>query len=706
MQTSPASATFCYPLAENAALYDPAQAEAYFQTLFRNVDWEDGQLISLLGIGEKGTPKEEEHFRERKIVPPAFIGSAHDHLKRWAGYHVAGFIVPAVLHPGVGETGDVKLDKVAALTAIILDLDSGDTDAKARYVNDALGPPTMVIASGGVTDAGKPKLHLYWLFNEVCEDVERVAAVRKLLAAKVGGDQSFGRATQVVRVAGSVHAKNGKASVCRILSRSAHEYSFDDLADTIETLPPMSGAQAPKGGPGWRPVVLPGGIMDFTPRQNSAFDALHRDIHEGGEDRTRFSEFSRVAGFQISEARAGRITLAEAYQNTQGWMLTHMIPPWPEKRLNDEFQAVARLDAQRYGPQPIVPANADQPRKLPIERFADIEASLTNNWLVWNILPGCGIGVIYGYPGSGKSFLAIDIAIKIAAGWDVNGAKVKQGYVLYVAAEGASGVRNRIAAFKKHHGVPPELPFSLLPVAVDLLDARNLQMLFEAIDEEIAHFCCQPVAIFIDTLAATFGRGDENGSDMSAYLTNLAQIRDRYLTCVIAVHHRPKDQTNDTPRGHGSLLAGLDASILVDRQQEFRVARFKKIKDAPDNGLPISFELLQIELGSDEEGRSVTSAVVQYRETKPPEKLSKDARLLLEALRTAIERGTGTSADERGWRIVWEEVTPDRQDEARRKALIRGRKQLVAMDRIQNRAGRWSIVSGGSEEAPSDCGPQ
>ena len=197
------------PIAANGALYDSAQVEEYLSMLFRNVDWLDGEVISLLGIGEKGTAQ-EGIFRDRIIIPPGFLGLSHGHLKRWAEHHVAGFIVPAVLKPAAKEKGDVTLDKVAALTAIILDIDSGDVSAKAAFVAERLGEPTMTVSSGGKTDTGQTKLHLYWLFNEPCENVERVAALRKQLAAKVGGDQSFGRATQVIRVPGSVHAKHGQ----------------------------------------------------------------------------------------------------------------------------------------------------------------------------------------------------------------------------------------------------------------------------------------------------------------------------------------------------------------------------------------------------------------------------------------------------------------------------------------------------------------
>jgi putative DNA primase/helicase len=141
------------------------------------------------------------------------------------------------------------VDRVAALTAIILDIDSGDTEAKRSFATAALGRPSLIVASGGKTDAGTPKLHLYWMLNEPSDEVERVAALRKRLAQMVGGDPSFGRATQVVRIPGTVHAKNGKAAVCAIVDRCDVDYNLDDLAEVIEAMLPMAGSSRPRSTP-------------------------------------------------------------------------------------------------------------------------------------------------------------------------------------------------------------------------------------------------------------------------------------------------------------------------------------------------------------------------------------------------------------------------------------------------------------------------
>ena len=379
------NAAVAYPIAAHGALCEPAQTEAFFDMLFGNVEWEPGQLISLLGIGEKGTGR-EGIFKDRQIVPPGFIGLAHGHIKRWSEWHAASFVVPAVLHSAAGEKGDVTLDKIAALTAIILDLDTGDVTAKAAWIIERLGKPSMIVASGGKTDVGKLKAHLFWRFNEPREDVERVAAVRKLLAQKVGGDTSFGRATQVIRIPGSVHAKNGAPSLCKILERSNAEYDFEDLADIIENMQPMPGVEvAPTA-----PLLTLAGGMDFTPRQDTAIEALHRDVNEGGEDLTRWSEFSKVAGFYIADIRAGRLTPEAAYTAANGWMLEHMNPAWPQARFDQEFKALVNKDVANHGPIPEVADIASRsrdewPEPIPLQDELPEVASFRSDMLPWRL---------------------------------------------------------------------------------------------------------------------------------------------------------------------------------------------------------------------------------------------------------------------------------------------------------------------------------
>lgn len=700
-----------YPLTANGALYEPRQAEEYAAMLFRNVDWQPGQIISILGIGEKGTER-EGLLRDRQTVAPAFIGAMHTHLKRWAEWHGAAFIVPAVVRaPDPGDKGDVRLDKIAALTAIVLDLDSGDVTEKAEWVQERLGRATMIVASGGTTEEGKLKAHLYWLLSEPCEDVERVALIRKLLAAKVGGDRSFGRATQVIRIPGSVHAKHGKATLCRILDRAGAEYDFEDLAEIIETMQPMPGCPATLDDAtldGAAPRLTLAGGMDFSPRQDTAIAALHRDVNEGGDALNRWGEFSKVAGFHIAEIRAGRLTPEAAYTAVNGWMLAHMTPPWPQARFDQEFKGLLNRDRQSHGPMPAAVApwsNVAAAAALPLEYFGDIKPCLKNSWLVRGFLVQAGLATIYGYPGSGKSFLAIDMALRIAAGWPVDGHAVRQSPVIYVAAEGPNGVRKRVAAFRQHHGVRDDLPFALVPCAVNLLEPQaDIRRLIQKIGEAAKRLGAPPGLIVIDTLAATFGGGDENTSAMVVYMNNLARMRDEFGATVALVHHRPKDALNNTPRGHSSLMGAMDTIILVE-YGVVRCASVTKQKDA-EAGTPLGFELKSVMLGTDEEGEPVTAAVVHYRPAQT-EKIPPAADIALQALCAAISAAGGSPVSEASWRAKWAE-NPEvaaQSDETRRKAWQRNRDRLRSAGRARVDLGEWSIPDPGGAAQPMDFGP-
>src|SRR3546814_8717863 len=115
----------------------------------------------------------------------------------------------AAMHSDAGE------EHVAEFTTILVDLDSGDTDGKLRWVETHIGPATMVVYSGGTTDSGHPKLHVYFALTEPTAETARVGRLRHVLAGKCGGDPAFQRITQIIRVPGTVHAKGGIARTVR-----------------------------------------------------------------------------------------------------------------------------------------------------------------------------------------------------------------------------------------------------------------------------------------------------------------------------------------------------------------------------------------------------------------------------------------------------------------------------------------------------------
>ncbi len=246
---------------------------------------------------------------------------------------------------------------------------------------------------------------------------------------------------------------------------------------------------------------------------------------------------------------------------------------------------------------------------LPLEWADQISPVLSRRWLVKDLLATTGLAIVFGHSAAGKSFIVLDISGHIALGWPWQGLKVEQGLVVYVAAEGAAGLRNRLAAFKAHHKVS-DMPLAIIPTPINLQDPdADADRLIATIEEAARRRGQKPALIVVDTLSKTFGAGRENTDDMATYIANCERISSSLDCCVLIVHHRPKDSESRDPRGHSSLKAGVDTVILVEAGDP-KIATVVKQKDGEDGGR-FAFRLHQVELGLDDDGEPVTSCVVE-----------------------------------------------------------------------------------------------
>jgi RecA-family ATPase len=97
-------------------------------------------------------------------------------------------------------------------------------------------------------------------------------------------------------------------------------------------------------------------------------------------------------------------------------------------------------------------AAQDPQRRFRLMTIQELMHQPPLRWVVENHIPAGGLAVLYGAPGGGKSFVALDLALSIAAGvpW-LKVEPVMQGAVVYIAAEGSAGLAMRLAAWKAAH---------------------------------------------------------------------------------------------------------------------------------------------------------------------------------------------------------------------------------------------------------------
>ena len=248
---------------------------------------------------------------------------------------MALFVAPGT----VAAPGDARAESIVQTRVVLVDLDHGDIGAKRDHLVQHLGCPTLEVASGGVTTEGQRKLHLYWRLTEPAEgdDIATVCRARHMIAAKVGGDPSFRSAHQPIRVAGSIHAKQGLRRLVQILNHDPRDHDLGELLEAIIAMPPLEGENG----------------LDFNmaaSERGSVTELFGRQVREGGVDgTTRFDALSRVIGYWIRRAREGHVPREQAWEEIVSYNAARVAPPWPEDRLREEAERLWKRDAARNG---------------------------------------------------------------------------------------------------------------------------------------------------------------------------------------------------------------------------------------------------------------------------------------------------------------------------------------------------------------------
>lgn len=464
--------------------------------------------------------------------------------------------------------------------------------------------PSVVVMTGTVPNF---RPHLYWKLDEPCTDFGGWRERQSAIAAALGGDSVIDL-PRIMRIGGTVNYPTQKK-----LGDGYRVELTDFRINFSPPRPPRSAEQIANH--------FPVKVREYDPSEpngntrgnigyyideiragrewhNNLLVLVAKCLRAGWPDAGIFAlaEGLTLSGYTVAETREDIAQMIrtgrDKFRNLQ---INDPVDLVIEKKTDTEIAQSKALEDSEY--------------PLPLEWFDEIEAQLEANWLVDDLIPSQGLCLVYGHPGSGKSFFALDVAMHVAMGDPWRERDVQQGLVIYIGAEGQRGLRQRVSAFRQHHRID-ELPFALIPVEVNLLsNDGDLPKIIETIRLASDRFNLPVAMVVVDTLSRTFGGGDEVGPDMVSYINNVGRIQAAYECATMVIHHRPKDSANTTPRGHGSLWGACDTIILVDAAGPVKMASVTKQKDA-DAGEPIPFKLHVVELGNDEKGRPVTSCVV------------------------------------------------------------------------------------------------
>jgi KaiC/GvpD/RAD55 family RecA-like ATPase len=288
------------------------------------------------------------------------------------------------------------------------------------------------------------------------------------------------------------------------------------------------------------------------------------------------------------------------------------------------------------------PSAASTP--LALWHFEAMRPRLDDGYLIKGLLGASTMAVLYGEAGCGKTFLAVHIGLRVAAGAECFGRRVRRTGVIYVAAEAGRGIANRIAAAKHETEFPETMPFAAITAPVDLRsDDADIEPLIATV---IGANLGEPVGlIIIDTLSRVMAGGNENGSDdMGALVQHIDRLRAETGATTLLVHHSGKEASRGA-RGHSLLRAATDTEIEVSRDDASKTttALVMKQRDLATAGALI-FKLRQVALGMDQDGDPIASCVVDELPEEPatapaPRRLSPQQSRALQVLAEAIDTG-------------------------------------------------------------------
>ena len=343
-------------------------------------------------------------------------------------------------------------------------------------------------------------------------------------------------------------------------------------------------------------------------------------------------------------------------------------------------------------------ANIDQSRGGEIAArcvsVGNAEPVLKLNYVVKKWLAQNELSMLYGPSNVGKTFVALDFCLHIALGKEWIGHRVRGGPVFYVAAEGGAGIVNRLAGLKREYPEFTDAPFVLCPVSIDLHGQGDAVAVCEAI-EAIEQVCpTPPTMIVIDTLARSMGDGDENSAkDTGKVVGNCDLIRKVTGAHVMIVHHSGKDEDRGA-RGSSALRGAVDAQIQVTSQGEIICNKQRNMPRAE----PLHFQLQTIALGTDEDGDTVTSAIVIPADRPAPTKkpLSGKNEVAMQALDDALrDHGEERSGNlyPQGRKVVhvdhWKKackehgLTSGESESAARTAFNRAKVRLMDLNEVR-----------------------
>ncbi|BBZ08299.1 hypothetical protein MDOR_24680 [Mycolicibacterium doricum] len=183
--------------------------------------------------------------------------------------------------------------------------------------------------------------------------------------------------------------------------------------------------------------------------------------------------------------------------------------------------------------------------------------------LIDGFIPRGQLADLNGPPGSGKTMTAVSAAASVASGkrWCGQYAVGERAAVLYIAAEGAAGIRARLLAWCEVNDVDPkdiEDTFIIAPRAVQMGDDGHMEQVRNLVKKyDVA------LVVFDTRARCTVGIEENSATEHGKVISRADDINQQTGATVLVVHHTAAG--SDRARGTTAWDGGVWSSLLLAR---------------------------------------------------------------------------------------------------------------------------------------------
>lgn len=607
--------------------------------LHKQLGFKDGDFVSVAFVGYKPGPSDAETIPATKLDDYVADKPEGD---RWIG---AQPVREAL------KGGRAKAEDVTALRVLYADLDGGGKNAMpdlyefVDHMSAKLGQePISVVSSGS-------GLHPRWKVKNGPTDPAEIKAALDGWKALIQGEakqlgikmDSVFDAPRVLRLPGTTNHKpeygdDGKPVT--LTEGSGKALSFSALP--FDTQPAQEAPEGASGAPGTEPAInallakkeLKRNLKAEVRTELAKLDALRAGGDHWRQTQLEMtSKLAKIANTPRSPydvASMRELYLKHAAYDDGEVDLKEVTKLWDsavKKQKGIAFEVHVDLDSTE-GAKALdggdgKPAKKGKKKAQKAEEAQKLGAVDTLRSKIIDaetmkalprpkpLVPGFisegSFARIFGGPKQGKTFVALDMMLRLAHGMEWAGRGLKARKVLYLIAEGQGDFPKRLEAWEKHTGqtIDPK-QFQILPEPVQTVDNETEWSALCQIATEDRFD-----VVVLDTQArVTVGMEENSNSEMGRFNDSVDKLRRESGAAVVIVHHTGI-QAKDRSRGANTVAGAVDTELGVTYEGEYNVLRThlqKSMGEAPD----VCFTRKIYTLGVEDDETVIDSVALEY----------------------------------------------------------------------------------------------